>query len=78
MAVRHAIIHKGFPNPLPAILLRNKPAITKGSAQEKFSELSTKEIMGWYSDPRNFHFIKAEFELIKSAMAKGHGISVGL
>ena len=81
LEIRHAIVHKGFPNLLPVVFegkhTRNKPAITSEGGQEKFSESATKQTIGWYSNPMNFDVIKAEFESIRKAMSKGPGISVG-
>ena len=73
LQIRHALIHNGFPNLLPVslqkVVQRNKPAATAGGSREKFSELTTKEIVSWYSDPRNFELIKAEFSFISEAIS---------
>lgn len=58
LEIRHAIIHKGFPNLLPAIFeekhVRKKPAFTEKDRREKFCELTTREVIAWYSNPSHF------------------------
>lgn len=74
LEIRHAITHKGFPNPIPVVLeksrSRKKPARAEGDLREYFDEATTKEVVAWYSDPRNFRDIKAEFERIRAAMSQ--------
>ncbi|MBA7645758.1 hypothetical protein ES703_53516 [subsurface metagenome] len=81
LEIRHAIIHKGFPNLLPIIFedehVRNKPSITKGGPKEKFTENSTRETIEWFSNPRNFYEIKKEFDILIKAMRLGPGFSIG-
>ena len=80
LEVRHAIIHKGFPNLLPVVFenrhVRNKPVTADGN-QVKFTEESTRESVQWFSDPTNFSEIKKEFELLISATCSGEKIQVG-
>lgn len=81
LELRHAIIHKGFPNLLPIFFedrhVRNKPSITKGGPKDKFTETSTKETIEWFSNPKNFYEIKKEFDLLIKAMHLGSGFSIG-
>lgn len=81
LELRHAIIHKGFPNLLPIVFedkhVTNKPSISKGGPKEKFTENSTKETIEWFSDPKNFYEIKEEFGLLIKAMRLGPGFSIG-
>lgn len=80
LEIRHAIIHKGFPNLLPVMFRgeRNKPALTEKGEQQKFSELTTRETISWFSDPRNFQDIKTDLEaLISAIMTKAPKISFG-
>ena len=81
LTIRHAIVHKGFPNLLPVTIeerhLRNKPSFDQDTEKEKLNKTDIKEIIKWYSHPRNFHRIKEEFNLIMQAMSKGPGVSIG-
>ena len=81
LEIRHAIIHKGFPNLLPIIFeknhVKNKPAITKSAPQKKFTENSTRETIEWFSNPKKFDEIKEEFNLLIKAMRSGPGFSIG-
>jgi hypothetical protein len=80
LEIRHAIIHKGFPNLLPIVFgskhVRKKPAITRGAAKERFSEESTRVTVEWFSKPSNFHGIKKEFDFLMRAMSSGSGFSI--
>ena len=78
--IRHAIIHKGFPNLLPVGFesQRNKPAFSKKEiCRSKFDGEEAMEIISWYSKPINFQQIKKEFSEIIKATQKGPSISVG-
>ncbi len=81
LELRHAIIHKGFPNLLPIVFedkhVRNKPSISKNSPKVKFTKESTKESVGWFSHPENFNEIKGEFTSLIKAMRLGPGFSIG-
>ena len=82
LEIRHAIIHKGFPNLLPIAFeskhVRNKPSMTKGGQQEKFTEISTRESIEWFSNPQNFTEIKKEFSNLIQAMKSGYKLSIQL
>ncbi len=81
LEVRHAIIHKGFPNLIPVIFenkhVRNKPSVTKSRPKEKFTEESTRETIRCFSNPQNFIEIKKDFDLLMKAISSGHGLPVG-
>jgi len=81
LELRHAIIHKGFPNLLPIVFedkhVKNKPSIRQGGPKDKFTEKSTKETLKWFSHPKNFYEIKEEFSLLIKAMRLGPGFSIG-
>ena len=81
LELRHAVIHKGFPNLLPIVFedrhVRNKPSIRKSGSKDKFTENSTKKTVEWFSNPENFHKIKEEFGFLIKAMRLGHGFSIG-
>ena len=81
LEIRHAIIHKGFPNLLPIVFenkhVRKKPAFRRGGAKEKFSEKSTRATIEWFSKPSNFHGIKKDFDFLIRAMSSGSGFSIG-
>jgi hypothetical protein len=81
LEIRHAIIHKGFPNLLPIVFenkhVRNKPAITQGGKKERFSEESTRATVKWFSKPSNFHEAKKDFDFLLRAMSSGPGFSIG-
>ena len=81
LEIRHAIIHKGFPNLLPIVFedkhVRDKPSITKGGPREKFTENSTRESIEWFSNPQNFTEIKKDFNTLIKAMSYGPGFSIG-
>ena len=83
LEVRHAIIHKGFPNLLPIIFenkhVKKKPAMSKGGSQARFTEESTRESIEWFSNPSNFNEIKKDYHcLIKAISSKGTELSIGL
>lgn len=80
--IRHAIIHRGFPNLLPVGFesrhKRKKPAFSKDQIpRSKFEEEEARKIISWYSKPTNFEQIKKEFREIINATKKGPSISVG-
>ncbi len=81
LEIRHAIIHKGFPNLLPIVFenkhVRKKPAITRKGAKERFSEESTRATVEWFSKPSNFHEIKKDFDFLIRAMSGGPGFPIG-
>jgi len=80
LEVRHAIIHKGFPNLLPVVFenrpVRNKPMTADGN-KVKFTEESTREAVQWFSDPINFSEIKKEFESLINATCLGENRTMG-
>ena len=82
LELRHAIIHKGFPNLLPIVFekrhVRNKPQRTKGGTREKFTEQSSRETIRWFGNPQNFDEIKQEFYMLLKSVRSGPGFSIGL
>ncbi len=82
LELRHAIIHRGFPNLLPIVFekrhVRNKPQVTKGGLQEKFTEQSSKETIKWFWNPQNFDEIKQDFNILLKSVRSGPGFSIGL
>ena len=81
LELRHAIIHKGFPNLLPIVFedrhVRNKPQKTKGEQKAKFTRQSTKASVQWFSDPKNFSEINNDFRFLLKIMNSGHSLSIG-
>lgn len=81
LEIRHAIVHKGFPNLLPIVfenrLVRNKPSKIKGGSKERFTEESTRGSIEWFSNPQNFVEIRNEFYVLIKAMGSGPGFSIG-
>jgi hypothetical protein len=81
LELRHAIIHKGFPNLLPIVFeerhVKNKPSMSKSLPQKKFTKNSTKETIKWFSNPNNFYQIKEEFGVLIQVMRLGPGFSIG-
>lgn len=67
LEVRHAIIHKGFPNLLPIVFedrhVKNKPQEIDGK-KKKFTEESTRQSIQYFSNPSNFTNIKKEIETL--------------
>lgn len=82
LELRHAIIHKGFPNLLPIVFenkhVRKKPTQKKGDIKLKFSEDSTRESIDWFSNPSNFSEIKNDFEFLINICCSSPEFSVGL
>lgn len=64
LRLRHAFVHNGFPNLLPATL---KETRRTNQAQEAIA---------WYSDPTNFAEIVSEFNKLRDLMSKGSGLTV--
>ncbi len=62
LEIRHALIHRGFPNLFPVMYrdghVRNMPKFTKGDPKAKFTEASAREAIEWYENPQNFDIIK--------------------
>jgi len=80
--LRHALVHNGFPNLLPAgcetLQVRNMPFFSKTqNSPLKFTEDEAREIVSWYSKPGNFRRAKEDFRRITNATCKGPGLSVG-
>lgn len=78
LEIRHAIVHKGFPNLLPATLsnTQKKPKFSGASKPDEFTEEGFRETTSWYSNPKNFETAKEEFELLIKAMCKAPGLAV--
>lgn len=82
--LRHALIHNGFPNLLPAAhesfqKKRNKRSPSKKQKHfTNFEENKAREIISWYSNPGNFKLAKEEFMKIIVASCKVQEVSVGL
>lgn len=82
--LRHALIHNGFPNLLPAaheIFQKKRNKRSPLNTQKlfiNFEENKAREIISWYSNPMNFKPAKEEFMKIIVASCKVQGISVGL
>ena len=80
LELRHAVIHKGFPNLLPVTLtdrhVRNLPKFSQIDASAKFTEASMTETIEWYSNPQNYAKIKEEFDYVRAVMSKAPGFSV--
>lgn len=81
LELRHALVHRGFPNLLPIMYteknVRNMPKFNKDEENVKFTEHSSRQTTDWYSNPQNFNSIKEEFDRLRQAMSKGPGLSVG-
>lgn len=80
--LRHALIHNGFPNLLPAgcenLEKRNVPCFLKTQQSRlKFNENEARELVSWYSKPRNFRKAQEEFRLVINAACKVPSLSVG-
>ena len=82
LEVRHAIIHKGFPNLLPIVFedkhVRNKPSFKKGEIKVKFSEESTRASVEWFSNPSNYSKIKQDFESLINICCFFKGFKIGI
>lgn len=64
LLLRHAFVHRGFPNLLPA------------TSKDKRETKKSREAISWYSNPRNFEEIRAEFNSLRKAMSKAPGVQV--
>jgi hypothetical protein len=74
--IRHAIVHKGFPNLLKTANIdkfkKLKPKSKKSSPKMYFTEPETKAILRKYTLPRNFSEIKNEIDTIKNIVNKAN------
>ena len=82
LIVRHAFVHGGFPNILPATLeallkKKHRPTRHKADLTKNYSEEEVKKVIDNYSNPMNFKEIKDRYNRILSFLKKAGGVSVG-
>ena len=66
LLLRHAIIHKGFPNILP-VAFENK---YRRYWPKQVKEAQVKKLFDWYSNPSNFNEIKEDFSFLVRVIRK--------
>ena len=72
LEIRHAMVHTGFPNVIPATFKekRPKPGFPNKEGKEEFTEDNTREVITWSANPKNFDDIKKEFASIMDCMRR--------
>ncbi len=81
LMLRHAIIHRGFPNTLPISLSNqrsySKPSPTNGARGGSYSKEDLKSIIDKFSNPQNFESIRDSFYSICGFLSKSPSVSLG-
>ena len=81
LIVRHAFVHGGFPNILPATMValnkQHRPTRQKADQCKGYSKEEVKKVVDTYSNPMNFSEIKNRYDRIITFMKKAGGVSIG-